>query len=230
MKKITQCALFGTSLFAAISVSAATILIDYDDGLSNGIHDASVLAGDFDSLAGTTGAGWDFSIGSSVAEWANTLPSGVGSDGNLVIGSTSGATKVPSMDTGATIALGQTFDLSYMWRDAFGWDAADRVSMVFFYTADDLVGGAATDVLTFTSTATNTSADWDTESTIAASYDVDVTSVVGKNLFVRFDTTATGSEFARLDNVYVSVIPESGTYALIAGILGLCSVMARRRM
>jgi hypothetical protein len=35
--------------------------------------------------------------------------------------------------------------------------------------------------------------------------------------------------FPRLDNVNLSVIPEPGTYALMAGLLGLTSVMLRRR-
>lgn len=226
MKKIL-CMFAG--LLMAAGAGADTILIDYNDGGSDGVHDASVNAGDFDSDSATTTAGWNYDLGTGAAEWIDNLPSGVGSDGNIVLGAakTSGDTKVIGIDTGATIADGQTFDVSFMWRDAWLWDTEDSVSMVFFYTDTGAIDGTATDVLTFTSTATDTAGDWDTESATGLSYDVDVTSAVGQNLFVRFDSTASENEYARLDNVSVTVIPEPATIGMLG--LGTFLVLAVRR-
>lgn len=235
MKKVTQYTTFGLSLLSAGSTFATTILIDYDDGIANEVHDVSVKAGDFNDALAISSAGWDLSnIGAGAADFETDNPSGVGSVGNLAIGFAINAPvgpKIPGISTGATIALGQTFDLSFMWRDAFNWDdGQDRVSMVFFYTADDLIGGTATDVLTLQSELSTANNSYQTESASGQAYDVDVTAGVGKTLFVRFDTTAESAEFARLDNVFVAVtaVPEPSSSALL-GLGGLALILHRRK-
>jgi len=227
MKLKTTIALI--SLFIGVGSSqAATILVDYDDGVVGGGHDASVRGGDFDT---ENAGGWVYTLGTGVAEWKDNNTSGIGSIGNLTIGSSNNdptGPKVPGVDTGATIESGDTFDISFMWRDALGWDDdVDTVSLALFYTDDNLLTGTATDIVTLVSGISVSNNSYQLESGSGLSF-VDA-GATGKKLFVRINTTADEGEFARLDNVYIAVtsIPEPSSSVLLS--LGGLSLILRRK-
>jgi hypothetical protein len=108
-------------------------------------------------------------------------------------------------DTGHTIALNDSFSVSYEWRDAFNWDdATDKIRIVLFITDTDAIDGVRTNI-GFTdsdlSTINNTYEFVDSDDFYVAD-----ASVVGKKLFVAIDTVNTDQNgFARLDDFTLSV-------------------------
>ena len=114
---------------------------------------------------------------------------------NLVIG----------QSTEHTIALNDSFSVSYEWRDAFNWNSGeDKIRIILFTTDTDTIDGVRTDI-GFTDSAL---------STIPITYElvdsddfyVADASVVGKKLFVAIDSVNTDqSGFARLDDFTLSV-------------------------
>ena len=224
-------------LLAGTSAQGATILLDYNDGVAGGGHDAAVRDGDFENS--TVGGNalfnempdWTNLSGAQTAEMTLTnLASGVGGARNFAVGTniTDFIERAPGQDMGHTIALGDTFVASFMWRSAFKWASSDQISMVLYYTVDNTLAGAATDLISLDS-ASNTSATWLTES--LASTGFADPGAVGKNLFVRFDNnTVSGDEhFARMDNAFleVSAIPEPSLIAMVS--LGFVGLFIRRR-
>ncbi|MFT5883001.1 MAG: hypothetical protein ACI9FG_001510 [Crocinitomicaceae bacterium] len=223
-----------TAAFAAgaliSSAQASTILVDYDDGIVGDGHDSSVKGGDFNS---ENDGGWVYNLGANNATFSVDKSSGVGSDGNLVIGAANSAPtgpKIPGVDTGATIATGDTFDLSFMWRESLvDWDdGADTVSLSLFFTDTNLIDGTATDVLTLTSGFSASNDTYQTESLSGQGYNG--SEIAGKKLFARINTSAMDGEFARLDNVYIEVttVPEPSSIVLL-GLGGLALILRRRK-
>ncbi|MEN1677975.1 MAG: hypothetical protein AAGJ46_00170 [Planctomycetota bacterium] len=113
-------------------------------------------------------------------------------------------------DTGYTIQDGDTFNLSYVWRDVFQWDdAADQMQVTIFTTDNDAISGARTELATAVSglsTINNTF-----ESFVANQfYTVSGGPEVGQRLFVEFegldgnDDPATVG-FAKVENFVLSV-------------------------
>lgn len=215
----------------ALPASAATVLIDYDDGdAGNGVHDVAVLDGDFSLALTNLFAPWQ-SVGTNADQVNTSLPSGVGSTANNVVATG----RSLAVNTGYTIQAGATFDLSFMWRDASGWDDTDTVSLLLYYTDDNTIKGstnnvldpvAVTGLLDFNSGQRATLATWETVMFTGAGF-ADA-NAIGKNLFLRIVTNdASASEFARLDNVFLQVVPEPSV-ALLGG-LGLFALLCRRR-
>jgi len=115
-----------------------------------------------------------------------------------------------AQSTGHVLAEGDSFSVSYEWRDAFNWDdAIDKVNIILFITPDDLInsprtiiGSAASPLSTIDSTYEPvTSNDF---------YIADATHV-GRTVFVGIDTiNEDGNGFCRLDDFQLSVgTPES---------------------
>ena len=51
------------------------------------------------------------------------------------------ASKVFGMDTGHIIAAGESYDISYLWRDAWNWvDDSSEVLVSLFVTDDNTIG------------------------------------------------------------------------------------------
>ena len=128
------------------------------------------------------------------------------------------------------IRLGDSYNISYQWRDAFNWDdATDQVGVTLFTTDDDLITGNRTilgsQILSGTSTLNSTYESVSQDSVYTAT-----TADVGRALFVSFDGVdggGTGLGFARLDNFTLTAVPEPGSLMLL-GIAG-CGMVLRRR-
>jgi len=90
------------------------------------------------------------------------------------------------------------------------------------------VAVANSNVLTFTGTTglSRTAVD-STQNGFSASSISSYTTGVSGNFDAGFDTTRTDD--TSISGVYVTAIPEPGTFALFAGALGLCLVLLRRR-
>lgn len=221
---------FGACLSVCSAAAASVvILIDYDDGVpGNGIHDVAVRDGDF-SLSPDP---WMVLAGTS--DFQDNNASGVGSDRNYAMA----ISRILGVDTEYTLSGFETFEMSFMWRDAFNWDNNDTLAMILYYTDDDSMDGSTNDVtngatifdvLTFDSGGRDATATWETESLLASIAD---TGATGKNLFVRFESNSQSNEFARLDNVFLQVfVPEPSTVimALLGGV-GLLLWRARHRV
>ncbi|MEO0509911.1 MAG: PEP-CTERM sorting domain-containing protein [Verrucomicrobiota bacterium] len=238
-------------LLAACSMTGSayaqtTILVDFDDGTSGGGHDATIRDGDFgnssnnnDIPANTT---WEM-----INPLATTVPngqlrtnnnSGIGTDTNAIIGWQNQPSSNPwlfGQDTGWILAAGDTFEVSYMMRAAANWGSSDTVDFQLFYTDDNTLNGARTNVYTLTSTGATTSYQTFSSGGFVAGQNLGgLTIVDGKNLFVGvtgYSVDVAQNEFGRFDNVYVAAtaVPEPSSYALLAGIFGFFSICLRRR-
>lgn len=165
----------------------------------------SILNGNFN--AGTNGTDLSYS---STPEWYN-LDGNQGAvatktdetyDGtqNAVVQSG----RLPGIDTGHTIEEGESFDISYVWKDSWNWvDNSDQINVSLFVTDDNTITGTRTDLVTHDSGISTINETYE-------SIDVDriyttVAGDAGKTLFFAIETTSAG--FARIDNVELLVRP-----------------------
>lgn len=135
-----------------------------------------------------------------------------------------------SQNTGHAIQEDDYFALSYDWRDASEWQDRDVVRFVHFATADNTLAGTVVWSDTLDSGGRTSAATWESVSQETA---VVNSAAVGQTLFVNFygvDPLETGpAGFARVDNITVEVIPEPGTFALLALAGGLIAFRRRIR-
>ena len=203
MKKLG--CLIGAGLLC-LATAQAVVLIDYSDGVAGGGHDVAILDGDFTIATTAVPAPW-VAIGPGTEQFASNLGSGVGSDNNSVVGwdpVSYGGERSLAIDTGHTIAAGESYNASFMWRDAFGWDADDEVLLILYYTDNNLVTGVQTDLVTFSSGPRATAATWETETATGLAFSD--AGAIGKKLFARLDTPgATANEYSRVDNVFLEL-------------------------
>jgi len=236
-----------TSL-SVVTAGAATItqvLIDYDDGIANGIHDVAVRNGGFESpVAGdmqpfSNTDNWINVIGLQSAEARrNNLPSASGSHSSVDNLNTNFDRNF-GIDTGFTISEGDTFDLSFSAVRAFGSDSTSEVTVELFYTDDDTIGGAATvigagfsvDDLNFLGGSGASTTDWETFTTSFGPIALG-DGAIGKSLFLRFEQTA-GPGFTKTDNWFLSatsIVPEPSSYALgLIAVAGVALFIRRRK-
>lgn len=202
----------GTALVVSSSLSAATVIIG--DGTLNG---------DFE-----TNEHWTTGLNVDEVNYATGTITGTNGPQTAVIGRQTGTTiRGVLQNTGYTVSSGDTFDLSFDWRSAANWTGSDILNWRLFTTSDNTANENNVSLIdsgSFTGQDT-TFKEYGLSGSIAGATDV------GQQLWVEIWATVDPSEtaFSRLDNVNLTVIPEPGTYALIAGLLGLTSVMLRRR-
>jgi hypothetical protein len=113
--------------------------------------------------------------------------------------------KIFGADTGHTIAEGDVFNISYVWKDGWLWtDTSDQVRVSLFVTADNTLTGARTDLvsdLSGLSSQNDTYEEVDHDGIYTA-----VAADAGKTLFVAIDATIDDESYAHMDNFELSVI------------------------
>ena len=215
------------------------------------IMDANTLNGDFEDGTGETsprkftqvdvwvneGTGFDFETDAA----ANNLgsPSGIdtGVWNAMIDDNGLDGVRIHTVATGYSLQEGDFFNVSFDWRDAFGWEDGDQaiVRLVSFsgggtpgnntgiawsFTLSDTRGAGAT------ATWRSVSGTSQTVGNFAATN--------GGLLYIQaFGITGpfgTEGDFARVDNIVVTAVPEPSTYALFGGLIALVCVLRRRRM
>jgi len=202
---------------------AGLILIDYDNGSATSDHNAEIHDG---GIPGATSTFW-VGTGADPLQFNSNLNSPVAASAgnNLTVEQDVN----PGQDTGHTLALGDQFNASYWWRDAWHWvDNADKINMVLFYTADNTITGTRIVLENFTS-AISTQNNAYQQETFGLTTGLTNQNAVGKNLFVAFSPTAIDDHWARLDGVYLEVVPEPSVIGIIL-IVGGGLFFARRRL
>lgn len=211
----------GSCIMLAAAISQATILVDYDDGLDNGMHDAVYGNGDFEDPESTGSASF-----LEVAKWENLQVSKQGfeltkyeADGNQTAMLARG--RWLAQDLNYTIQADDQFSASFMWKADSNWGGSDKIKMVLFYKTENDPNGL--DHVLFELEGTDPAPHFDFSKLKEEHSDA-----IGKELWVRFDLTAGKKHYVRMDNVYVEVIPEPATLGLV-GVFGAMLVWIRRR-
>lgn len=123
--------------------------MDYDDLLPNGVHDVAVRDGDFENTTVAAGGAnfnqqpnWTNLRGAQSLPCSNTTnPSGVGGDRDAYM---QGNESVYGQSMGYTIAAGDAFTGSFMYRTGANTDASDHFLVKLFYTTDNTLAGTPT--------------------------------------------------------------------------------------
>ncbi|MBI1337306.1 MAG: hypothetical protein GC164_10135 [Phycisphaera sp.] len=179
----------------------AQVLVDYDDGQDNGVHDKELLAGGFTGLNKYAYAPWYLLSKTGGVEIKPTLPCEIGSPENLV----EATSRIMGLDTGHTIAQGETYNLAFHWRDASGWRDESTIELVLYYTDNDKIDGQTVGAVVLNSGKRKATETWEAVAGKGAAFENDTG--VGKTLFLRIQCHANEKEYARVDNVYVQAVP-----------------------
>lgn len=182
------------AVLALAPLQAQTTLIGA--GIRNG--DFNEDTSTIDERSFSTTPFWENLTGPQEAGATRTNLTNSSNSRNLLLNHAS--TVTPAQDTGHDILLGETYSISYEWRDAFNWDdATDVVRVTLFVTDDDTIGGTATVLVASDSplsTADSTYEPVDQDDIYTAQ-----AADVGKRLFVSIESVNTdGSGFGRLDD------------------------------
>lgn len=233
----------------SLSLALAGFILSGATAFSQDIIDSTTLNGSFES---GTGSG----AGSTIDLWAPAFNSNSEQriDNNASAGTYSAvignstfeddlttplSTTIVNglaLNTGHVVSGGETFDLSFDWIPLFKWDADDQIDFRLFTTSDNTTSGTVSEIYV---SAVTGHAQGD-----GYQFDLDLTGIgtvqagnIGQDLWIEFwSSTAVGElnvavgEFARVDDVRLTAVPEPATYALLGGFAALAVVMVRRRL
>jgi hypothetical protein len=239
----TLAAALATAALVSPASAAATVLIDYDDGIAgNGMHDASIRNGGFEDAApGLTIPDipyWNsyFSPEGDTGNILSTTNVHTGSQRAAVSGFGGSGTRYHLTQTipGAawTIQAGDVFTFSAWVRSGANFDiGTDSVQLVLH-----VVDGDGTPVPTQVGNADRIVQPVADPAAISAAYTLfSITTSpvpegspwIGNFLQPRILVTGDRNEFAIVDDVFLSAVPEPATSLLAA--LGSIALLRRRR-
>jgi hypothetical protein len=134
-------------------------------------------------------------------------------------------------NTGYTVSLGETFDLSFDWANAYQWATGDTLDWQLFTSDDNTLDGTLTVIASDSIQPDAAINNWESESFTGIG--TVVAANVGQQLWIEFSASqGSGSGnngyFARLDDVVLTSIPEPSTALLVGFGFGLLVLLRRR--
>ena len=125
---------------------------------------------------------------------------------NAIIPETSA--RIPALNTGYSLAEGDTFSVRYHWRDSWQWDDdSDQIMLRLFVTSDNRVGGTPSNLIASLSGCSTANGSY--EQVCQNNFYTADAAVAGKTLFVAFDTqdgNGAADGFARVDNLELTAV------------------------
>ena len=209
-------AAFGFAVMTHSASAATTILISPGTGAGDDINN-----GGFESSTGTTYAQiapwFNFAGNTSTAASTDANFKRTGTLGASVSTSTTGKAS-PGINTGHTIALGDTFDLTFWHRGHTGFTGTEGVTVTLYSNSGPI------------SSAIYYPVDSVWNAFIANNIAVAAPNI-GEILFLRFvNNSGNGTnKFSGLDDVTLTVSPIPEPSAALLGSLGLFALLRRRR-
>jgi len=208
------------------SASAATII---DNTTLNGSFESDDLSAPGDEYLFA-----DWTTGGNVAVTRRVPNNATDGTWSAIVGteSVTGSNMGAIQNTGHSVSGSDEYTLSFNWANASGWDGPDTINWRLFTSSDNSLTGTITEIGSGSATddnLTNLSYKTETDTFLAIP-----AASVGQQLWVEIysaTTTLNGNippqgEFARLDEVQLTVVPEPSSLALL-GLGGL--LIARRR-
>ena len=216
---------------------ASTILVDYDDGIANSVHNAAVRNGGFETAtvsgsplqATFTNTGSWVNRGSAGQTAAAVIQNNPRNGLNRGVGSDNTGVRMHVIDTGYNLVTGDIVNFSFFWRDGSGWeDPSDRTQFTIFTTVDNTFSGTLDQSSSLLSAL---SAVNDSYQEHAGMFNIGA-AMNGKRLFIGIDAVnggANSSGFFFIEDVYVDVASVPETSAMLLGGLGMFALLRRRR-
>ncbi|MDQ8209244.1 PEP-CTERM sorting domain-containing protein [Coraliomargarita sp. SDUM461003] len=222
-------ALFSLSLVGLFVANAQALTI-IDGGTRNGSFESATATGvQYDAEF------WSFGFNSDQVQRQDNDSNTPDGSYSLVIGTNNdgsvhnGAYQL----TGYEVGAGDRFSLSFSWGAAYQWVSGDDINWRLFTTEDNTTTGTITEIasgfVTGKSASTLPLTNWSTADVLVEGGTI-TSSNIGQLLFVEFYEANGINQFARIDNVVLSVVPEPATFGLFAGGIALVSMMIRRRV
>ena len=213
-------AAFGFAVMTHSASAATTILISPGTGAGDDIKN-----GGFESIGGSG----TYRPYTDISDWfnygGNAAVNVVGSDRERT-GTFGGSVAIPgngvsspAVNTGHTVALGDTFSLTFYYGYCENWDVGTDTIGVFLYSTAGVIWS---DTVTPSQNALTGAFTQFTANNIAAAN-------IGETLHLRFTPNAVEGEFAAIDDVTLTVSPIPEPSAALLGGLGLLALLRRRR-
>lgn len=226
------------SMLLTGATHAMTILVDYDDGIVNSVHNTAVRNGGFETAAVSGGPPLQATF-TNTGSWVNRGSAGQSAAAviqnnprnglNRGVGSDNTGVRMHVIDTGYDLLTGDIVNFSFFWRDGSGWeDPSDRTQFTIFTTVDNTFSGALDQSSALLSAL---SAVNDSYQEHAGAFNIGA-AMNGKRLFIGIDAVnggATTTGFFFIEDVYVDVAAVPETSAMLLGGLGMLALLRRRR-
>lgn len=224
-------------LLAGVTHASTIILVDYDDGIANSIHNVAVRNGGFET-ATVSGSPLQANF-TNTGSWVNRGTGGQSASAviqnnprnglNRGVGSDNTGARMHVIDTGYNLVTGDIVNFSFFWRDGSGWeDLSDRTQFTIFTTLDNTFAGTLDQS---SATLSALSAVNDSYQEHAGMFNISA-AMNGRRLFIGIDAINGGANtngFFFIEDVYVDVVSVPEPSALVLGGLGMLVLVRRRR-